>query len=373
MHILYLTGGGHVHDYRFLYKLVEYGHRVSYVCLLPGREDVGVEGLEHYFIGTGGRAFTPAGRWLSRLAAFWRFRRLVRRLRPDVVHAGWLPSSGLMAAASGYRPLLVTPWGSDILRDPARDRWSRSVARFVLGRADAVFANSQAMTDAVLRVRPGARLARPIVPWGIDLRLFYPAGDGERARFRSELGLGERPTIIVTRAHAWVYGLPDFLHALERVAAAMPDVLALLISGGPDTDALRRQTANAGLDGNVRFVGYVPNAAMRSYFTAADVYATTSYSDTSSLSLLEAMACGLPAVATDAPSNDEWVEHCVGGYVVPRRDIDAIAGALLALLRDGDGRRAMGDHNRRVAVERADWDKNYEVVEGIYQRLASGE
>ena len=84
------------------------------------------------------------------------------------------------------------------------------------------------------------------------------------------------------------------------------------------------------------------------------------------------MACGLPAAATDAPSNDEWVEHGRGGYVVPRRDIDAIAGALLALLRDGERRRAMGEHNRRVAVERADWDKNYEVVERIYRRLARG-
>ena len=271
MHVLYLTGGGHVHDYRFLYKLVEYGHRVSYVCLLPGREDIDVEGLEHHFIGTGERASSPVGRWLSRLAAFWRFRRLVRRLQPDVVHAGWLPSSGLMAATSGYRPLLVTPWGSDILRDPSRDWWSRRVTRFVLGRADAVFANSQAMADAVLRVQPRARLAGPIVPWGIDLRLFYPADEAERARFRSELALGGRPTIVVTRAHAWVYGLPDFLNALKRVAAELPDVLALLIGGGPDTDALRRQTAEAGLDNNVRFVGYVPNAAMRSYFTAADV------------------------------------------------------------------------------------------------------
>ena len=78
---------------------------------------------------------------------------------------------------------------------------------------------------------------------------------------------------------------------------------------------------------------------------AADVYVTTSLSDGTSVSLLEAISCGLPVVVVDAPAYFEWVEDRINGYIIPRRDSTVLAECLIALLQDPIRLREMGQRN----------------------------
>ncbi len=124
-----------------------------------------------------------------------------------------------------------------------------------------------------------------------------------------------------------------------------------------------------GLEGVVRFVGAVAPEQMPAWLRAADVYVSNSWSDGASLSLLEAMACGLPAVVTDVPALLEWVSDGVNGLVVRRGDSLGLADAILRLLADEPLRRRMGQQNAAIAAARADWTANFQRLEAIYQQL----
>jgi glycosyltransferase involved in cell wall biosynthesis len=111
---------------------------------------------------------------------------------------------------------------------------------------------------------------------------------------------------------------------------------------------------------------------MPAYLNASDLYVSSSLSDGTSLSLLEAMACGLPVVVTDVPAILEWVVNGENGLVVPRRSIDELAEAIIYLLQREDVRKEMGEKNIAIAKERADWDKNFKKLEDIYETLVYG-
>ena len=87
------------------------------------------------------------------------------------------------------------------------------------------------------------------------------------------------------------------------------------------------------------------------------------------MSLLEAMACGLPVVVTDVDANQEWIIDGVNGFIVPKRDSQKISEKVIELLGSEELRKRFGAENIRIAQKRSNWDRNFEKVEGIYQKL----
>jgi glycosyltransferase involved in cell wall biosynthesis len=369
LHILYFTNGGSVHDYRFLSKLVEKKYHVSYVYLLSHGRDIGVQGLDHYYLPYDNAIKKGL---LTKLLYRWRvyrsFRSLLFKLKPDILHAGWVPVNGFMAALSGYHPFLLMPMGSDILLEPRRGTWRRWVTNYALRHSDMITCDAETIKQEIVRLSnfPTDRIVT--FPWGIDLQLFGPSQE-DRTRIRHELGWENNPIIIMTRNMYPVYRVEDFVQAFSQVIQAMPEARALIIGEGIMRPQIESQVRNLGIEQYVRFLGTVPNAELPAYLNAADVYVSTSDSDGTSTSLLEAFACGLPVVVTDVPANLEWVQDGVNGGVAPRRNVASTANSIVKTLNDTKGRRNMGQRNLKLARERANWDHNFEKLEEIYEAL----
>ena len=370
VHILYFTDGGSIHDSRFLNKLVDKGYRVSYVYLREEGRDFAPAGVDHYHLSLDGAL---GKNLVSKVWARWRvyreFRRLVRKLQPDVLHAGWVPSAGFMAALSGYRPLLQMPWGSDILLFPRVNFVYRLAVRFALRRGDLITCDAEYVKREIVRLTNIQPEKVVVFPWGIDLDLFQP--DREScSKIRTELGWPDNPILIMTRRLSPDYGVSDFIAAMEIVVAHVPEVKVLLAGDGSLRDSLEEQVVKLGLSAHIRFLGAVPNADLPLYLNAADIYVSSSHTDGSSLSLLEAMACGLPVVVTDVPAILEWIEDGENGGVVPIGDSELIAEAIIRLIRDPERSRIMGQENLAIAKKRADWDRNFEVLESLYKSVS---
>jgi glycosyltransferase involved in cell wall biosynthesis len=124
-----------------------------------------------------------------------------------------------------------------------------------------------------------------------------------------------------------------------------------------------------GLSQFVHLTGQVPHEQLVDYFNMADVYVSSAYSDGTSISLLEAMACARPVVMTDIPGNREWVDPCVNGWLFKPGDASSLASVLLQALDDTSRWAQMGQANVAIARERADWNKNFQVLLGAYERL----
>jgi glycosyltransferase involved in cell wall biosynthesis len=416
MRIAYLSRGLCIHDHRFLEKLVHSEYDVWLITYYDGAMPASIPELPNLHIvhwrsparphprrydwrilpwqllcrfrtrlgGTDGllSGFSP-GREGASLSArhpivrlgdlflarqYRHFVAMLQAIQPDIVHAGWVQSDGFIAAASGFHPLLLMPWGSDILLISDRSPRERAITEYTIQRADMIACDCEVVKNKILALAnyPPERIV--VFPWGIDLRLFRP-DPVQRQAVRARLGWSGSKVIVMMRNFAPVYAVDDFLRALPAVVHAEPDVRVLMIGRGPLEASLRQLADKLGLVSYLYWTGFVENSQLPRYLNAADLYVSSSLSDGTAVSHLEAMACGLPVVLTDTPSSFEWVTDRVNGRIAPRQNPEALSTAIIGLLQDSEQRRAMGERNVAIVRERADWDRNFARLEEMYEAL----
>jgi glycosyltransferase involved in cell wall biosynthesis len=351
MRIAMLSDASAVHTRRWGDALHARGHTVELLSLESGT----------------GYAY-PYHRLDSRLPARYlryplvtgRVRRWLARFRPDLVNAHFVPNYGLIGVLAGWRPLVVSVWGSDVLISGRRSFLHRQRARFVLRRADYVTTDADMLTRAAVVL--GAHSARVLtVPMGVDLTA-YP----ERT------GADPGPVIVSTRKLEPVYNLALLVGAVPDVLAAVGDARFVIVGDGPERPALaaRVQSYGAAAAAQVAFRGMIPHAEIASTLYAGTVYVSTSLSDSTSVSLLEAMAAGAFPVVTDIEANHEWIDDGVNGYLVPVDDPARLAARIVDALADPELRARARRHNRALIQRRASWQDNMDAIEALFERLA---
>ncbi len=283
--------------------------------------------------------------WFCRAA--WR-RIAARRIRPDIVHAHAL----YQAARLRYDdiPVVINFPGAPHARYTADVR-----------QADALIADGWAAANLPAMVGRDVHA----VPKGVDAELFRPDG----ADVRTQLGLADRRVIVSAGRFVPMKNMALLVEALARLRQADSTVHLLLVGEGPEQRALEQQAVRLGVADAVTFAGYVPQDRMAPFYRAADVFALASEFDNSPNVVLEAMACGVPVVATDVGGVAEYVVVDRGGSLVPHADAAAMARTLGQWLGDGDRRRAAATFNRRLVLDRFSWRKSAERLLEVYREV----
>jgi glycosyltransferase involved in cell wall biosynthesis len=376
--ILYFSRDYSTHDHRFLAALAHAGHQAFFLRLErrgPQLEDRPLPPGVAAVAWAGGRG--PA-RLRDAPRLYFSLRQVLARVRPDLVHAGPIQTAGLLAAASGFHPLVAVSWGSDLLRDADRNEVWRLATRFTLNRAQVLVGDCQTVRlKAEALGFPPERIVT--FPWGVDLEHFSPNGSAETpspepagpsaADLRARLGWQDAFVLLSTRGWEPVYGVEVLARAFVQAARQRPELRLVLLGGGSLAPALRRIFLQGGVLAQVHFGGQVSQRELPDLFRSADLYVSASRSDGSSISLLEALACGTPALVSDIPGNREWITPGEQGWWFPDGDAEALAGAMLAALAARASLPVMGRAARALAQSRADWDRNFQELLRAY-RLA---
>ena len=370
MRILYFSRACTTHDRRFLAALAASPHEIWYLRLeddavsydrrpLPEAVQV-MEPL-------GGGAPISAPEQYLRLVP--RFEAALDQAGPDLVHAGPVQSCALIAALAGFHPLLAMSWGSDLLVDADRDAFWNWMTRFALGHADMLATDCDEVSQAAQRIAGVERKKIVQFPWGVDTTTFRPGAD--RLGLRGRLGWEDGVVVISTRSWEPNYGV---LHLLEgfRLAYERDPRLRLVLAGdGSQRPEVERLISSRGLINAVWLPGAVAHDELPDYFRAADLYASFAASDGSSISLLEAMATGLPVISTDRASNREWIANRSSGRLVPFGDTQAMAGACLEIANlPANRRHEIAACNRAIIESRANWEWNFGKLLETYEYLA---
>lgn len=362
MRVLYFSRSYSPHDHRFLSSLAGSGHQVFFLRL--ERDDRLLEE----------RALPPEVElvsWKGGLKPVHRLdypglavslKSVIRRLKPDVIHAGPVQSAAFLAALVGFRPLVTMSWGSDLLLDAEKSRTMRWLARYALRRTTVLVGDCQAVQQKAVRL--GFSEEKVVLfPWGVDLERFSP-GDGGGLRAR----LGWQDAFILLSLRSWepLYGVDVVVKGFIRAATQEPRLRLILLGGGSQAPELRRLLMNNGLLERVFFGGQVGNLELPNYYRASDLYLSASRSDGSSVSLMEALSCGKPALVSDIPGNREWITPGNQGWLFPVGDEGTLAQVILSACRAGTPLESMGKAARILAEERADWPKNFKRLEEAY-------
>ena len=358
MKIIYFSTSYSPHDHRFLSALAKTEHKVYFVRLEPATNEsedriVPTE-IEQVIWAGGQRAF----RWRDVPKYVRSLRKVIKEIQPDILHAGPIQTVGLIAVLTGFRPLLMMSWGFDLMEDVYRNRWWERITHFVLRRS--TFFTSDAQVTRNKAVEYGMNPERTVVfPWGVDLEHFAP----NRKTEKQDNGI----TLFCNRSWEPRYGVDVLAKAFVRAAQTQPNLRLILLGGGSMGGALRRILSPVA--DQVLFGGYISQKELPRYYNMADVYISPSHVDGSSVSLMEAMGCGLPCLVSDIPANKEWVTEGENGWLFADNDPAALAEKILLAAQKRDTLPELGARARSVAEQRADWTMNFQILLDIYDYL----
>jgi glycosyltransferase involved in cell wall biosynthesis len=285
----------------------------------------------------------------------------VRAFRPDVLHAHYATSYGLIGALLAWHPYVISSWGSDVTGGRAHTPLGAALLRFAYSRADAACATSSFLAEATRPfVRAGAEIT--ITPFGVDLDRFSfspsPARDTVEigtARFRLES----------------IYGLHELVQAFARVDD--PRARLVLYGDAGDRAQLERRSAELGVASRVRFPGKLAHEQIPAALARLDVFALPSIvPEAFGVAAVEAAAVGRPVVASQVGGLPEVVRDGETGFLVPPGDATALADRLRTLAADPALRARMGAAGRELVASRYDWRENARRMEALYRALTGG-
>ncbi|MBI5839943.1 MAG: glycosyltransferase family 4 protein [Chloroflexi bacterium] len=362
MRILYFSKNYSTHDHRFLTAIANGGHETYFLQLERNPRQVEDRPIpsqvEQVLWADGQREF----RWRDVPRLTFDLRRLTREIKPDLIHAGPIQTCAFLAALTGFRPLIAMSWGFDLMEDVHKSKWMEWVTRYTLKRS--TFFTSDANVTRDKAVAYGMNPERTVVfPWGVDLQHFAPASENRK----SEIVNRKSFTLFCNRSWEPRYGVDVLARAFVKVARQNENVNLMLLNGGSQGHVIRGILQTGGVMDRVTFGGQISQRDLPDWYHDADIYISPSHVDGSSVSLMEALACGLPCLVSDIPANKEWVTEGENGWLFKDGDANDLAAKILSAISQRENLPEIGRAGRRSAERRADWQKNAEVLMNAYK------
>jgi L-malate glycosyltransferase len=361
MKICYIAEASSIHTQKWVKYFADRGHELHLISRKPF-ESIDIKGLNSY--------------WLANLRYpvllrypydTLRVRRLIKEIKPDVLHAHYAVGYGLLGALSGFHPFILSVWGSDILVAPKQSRIYRGTVKLAIRRTDVIHCDADHIIAPLIKL--GAELEKiKLIYFGVDTQKFKPAQKNKK--LQEELGIVGSPTVISLRSLEPIYDIETLINSIPLVLKEIPEAKFLVVGGGSQEAKLKEQAKSLSISQSVKFTGRIPNDELPGYFNSADIYVSTSLSDAGlASSTAEAMACGLPVIITDFGDNKKWVEDGANGFLVPLKNPEALASKIIHLIRNKEVRDKFGQINRQIIEERNDWQKEMKKIEELYQAL----
>lgn len=359
MQVVMLASGSNVHTVRWANALADRGLEIHLFSLHPFCAQLSSNVHCHRL------------RWarpLGYLLCAGELRRRLAELDPMLLHTHYASGYGTLGRRCGFRPQILSVWGSDVLLFPNRSPMHRRLIERNLTNADLVCSTSHSMAATTKTI--AGRLPRlEITPFGIDVNQFSPTVNSE---FTDELVVGT----VKTLDHN--YGIDLLLRAFQKARASLvhtnPSVAERMrlqiVGGGRCRRELEQLCQLLGLSAVTEFVGPVSHRDVPKYLRRFSVYCALSRSESFGVAVLEASSCGVPVVVSDVGGLPEVVLDGATGTVVASEDVDAAAEAIVRIVSDQHLGTAIGKAGRQHVLGHYTWEESVDKMMAIYSQFA---
>lgn len=351
-------GGAEREVARMAARLMNAGDCCEVVCVCEEghlASEVRAKGVSVVSLGCGK---SPGLTGVLRLTAY------LKASKPDVAHShliNWAPLCGRLA---GVPAVVSTEHGLSLWKSGLRIAFDRTMARF----ADKIVVVAGAVRET--RVNrwgiPAEKLV--VIPNSVDLSRFD--FDIDRDAVREELHASDGPLMVAVGHLTAVKGHSCLLQAAKRVVETVPGTVLSLVGDGPLLDELAAQAEELGISDSVRFLGYRQD--VESILKSADVFVMSSLREGTSIAVLEAMAAGLPVVATAVGGNPEVIEDGKSGILVPVQDPAALGDALLRVLSEPEFAASLAKAARARVEAEYSAETNLARLRTLYSDILGG-
>jgi glycosyltransferase involved in cell wall biosynthesis len=348
--VLYFSRDYTPHDHRFLTALAQSEHTIYYLRLEKCGQPLEERPFPEKVNAVIWRGGNKQVRLIDTPGLYLALKGVLREVSPDLVHAGPLHQCAWLTALTGFHPLVSMSWGYDLMQDAERNAFRGWMTRFTLQRSSVMIGDCEPVRKQAIRF--GMDRDRIVTfPWGVNLTQFKPGSSSQEKT--------DGFTLLSVRSWEPVYGVDVIARAFVQVAQQYPDVFLVMLGAGSQAELIHNIFTEGGVLERVHFPGVVGQDNLPDYYRLADLYLSASRTDGTSISLLEAMASGRPAVVSDIPGNREWIQAGVNGWLFKDGDPEAMAESIKQAIQQREALDEMGAAARRIAEQRADWQKNF--------------
>lgn len=302
--------------------------------------------------------FIPVKKPFGYFTSVKKVKRLIKKIKPMLVNAHYATGYGLLAKLSKCTPLLLSVWGSDVYSFPKKSSLHRLILKMNLSSATAIASTSNIMAKETKSIYNHKNMF--ITPFGID-----------EFRF-TRIPTSHKKEIIIgcVKTLEEVYGIDilikSFSMAHNRISKynkSLANNLRLIIAGkGSQKSKLIQLTKELNISHLVEFTGYINHDKVPMMLNNFDIYVALSNSESFGVAILEASACELPVVVSDADGLVEVTIENKTALVVPKKDVNKAADALIKLITDKALREKLGIEGRKHVLENYSWEASINTM-----------
>lgn len=285
---------------------------------------------------------------------------LLQNDAPNVLSAHYASGYGTLARKCGFHPYSLSVWGSDVYAFPRQNKIKRFLLKKNLDASDMIMSTSKCMAEETLKYTRKSNIT--VTPFGVNTDIFSPP----RAR------KSDGPVrIVFVKSIAEPYGLEFLIDAVSKlVNGGIHDIRLDIYGDGDKTEEMKKLASTSGVDDITFFHGRIEHTRVAEVLKASDIMCVPSLAESFGVSAIEAMACGLPCVTSDAPGLAEVMEDGITGFIVPAGSSQKLAEKLNVLIEDEALRKSMGLNGRKRVLEYYDWKNNFLTYRNALTMLA---
>jgi glycosyltransferase involved in cell wall biosynthesis len=356
MKICFLADGPNVHTVKWVRHFINQGHQVSLISFKPTE----IEGADFHLIKKNVPVIidhnVPVMAKLGYLFYPKKIKNLIHSIKPDILHAHWATSYGLMAAYSDYHPLIVSAWGRDVYKAQTHSFIYRRLLKYVFSRADYITATSEHLTQTAQQFVPHQLKQVLHIPFGVDVNQFIL----KRSRPSSQIKIG-----YIKKLEPY-YGCEYLIRGFSKIESHYPHIRLIIVGDGSEKERLIRLSHQLDLDNTVDFRGEIPHDEIVKSYHEMDIIVIPSIIESFGVVALEASACGIPVIASNIQGLRETVNDSETGFLIPPRDPDSVAEKLDILIKSHKLRKEMGKRGRKFVEDHYSWDNIAGQMESLY-------
>lgn len=291
---------------------------------------------------------------LSYLRSMRALRQLYRQFNPDIVHAHYATSYGLLGKLLFHKKYFISVWGSDVYDFPRKSVLHKLIFSRIVSSAQQLFSTSHDMAKELSKYTSKSIC---VIPFGINVNLFQP---------EPKKNTSETKIIGTVKSLEKVYGIDRLIRAAAELKSEFPNLECHIYGEGSQKQELITLSRELGIENMVQFKGYVNNEKLPEVLRGFDVFCVLSRQESFGVAAVEAQACGIPVVATKVGGLPEIVVDGETGFTVEEEQSE-IVKKISELLANDQLANEMGRNARRSVLEKYDWEMNLKTLKEFYR------
>lgn len=359
MKICYLADINSAHTHKWLNYFKNKGYDIHIISLGNGE----YEGVNVHCLDVTDNVMKKASdkNKLQYIKKIKRVKELVNEIKPDILHAHYATSYGLLGALANYHPYIISAWGSDVYDFPIKSPVHKMMLKYNLKKADYIFSTSNVMKEETQKY---TNKNIEVTPFGVDINRFAP-----RRTEKDEVVIGTIKTLEEK------YGIQYLVKAFAQLKDRNPDMnLKLRIGGkGSQEDYLKGLCRDLKIYNDVTFLGFVnPDDVVKEFqnFDIA-VFPSTLDSESFGVAAVEAESCGTPIVVSEVGGLMESTKPGITSLVAKKASVEDLRDKIDMLVKDKELRLKMGTAARKFVEDNYNLEDNFAYVDKLYKEIVS--